>query len=156
MSSLAILLLLVMLARQGGGGGGGFLPNMPNPLAVDQARKKRAAEPAPAPLPPVAQAAKTLPAPWPQVPPSGLPPFGPGGWVPDHPPPAQVQARAWQLLSTLWKYGAGTMKTEKTAGRWITYRAEPMGKKKGVVAYRLRSDVAPEPPPEPQPSLLTS
>jgi len=82
--------------------------------------------------------AKTVPPPWPQAIPPGLPPF-PGGWTPDNPPPTAVQNRAWQLLPTLWKTGPKTRKTEQTQGRWITYVAEPMaGGKKGVVAYRQK------------------
>jgi hypothetical protein len=130
MSGLALLLILFVLARQQGGGtpepyhGRGLLPDPPAP---------------PPALPPIAKAAKQMPAPWPQAMPAGLPPFGPAGWMPDNPPPQAVQARAWQLLSSLWSQGPGAMKTEQTAGRWITYQAQPMGKKKGVVAYRLRS-----------------
>lgn len=80
------------------------------------------------------------PAPWPQVVPAGLPGFPGPGWVPDDPPGAGVVARAGQLLPVLWKHGEGTRKTEQTAGRWITYRATPMGKKRGVVAFRLKSE----------------
>lgn len=75
--------------------------------------------------------------PWPQSVPSGLPPF-PSGWEPDSPVGAGVAARAFELLPELWTYGAGTRKTEQTAGRWITYVATAMGTKKGVVAYRLK------------------
>jgi len=110
--------------------------------------------------PPVAPAAQTTPAPanvpvpivttatpvavkykapvaWPQVVPAGLPGFPGPGWTPDIPVGPGVAARAWQLLSQLWASGEGTFKTEQTSGRWITYRATPMGSKKGVVAYRL-------------------
>ncbi len=85
--------------------------------------------------------AQKQPVPWPQKTPSGLPQF-PAGWEPDEPPPQVVQNRAWQLLAPLWKRGVGATKTEKTAGRWITYQAQQMGKKKGVVAFRLRSEAA--------------
>jgi peptidoglycan hydrolase-like protein with peptidoglycan-binding domain len=92
----------------------------------------------------------TTPAPWPQVVPSGLPPFPGSGWTPDEPPGAGVVARAGQLLPELWKHGEGTFKTEQTGGRWITYRATKMGAKKGVVAYKLKSQpsvrAAVEPP----------
>jgi hypothetical protein len=131
MSGLALLLVLFVLARQQGGGtpepyhGRGLLPDPPAPT--------------PPVLPPIAKEAKKMPPPWPQAMPAGLPPFGPAGWVFDNPPPAAVQARAWQLLASLWSQGPGAIKTEQTAGRWITYQAQPMGKKKGVVAYRLRS-----------------
>ncbi len=74
--------------------------------------------------------------------PAGLPPF-PTGWEPDEPPPIAVQTRAMQLLPALWKRGAGTRKTEKTQGRWITYQAQAMGKKKGVVAFRIRPELLP-------------
>ncbi len=90
------------------------------------------------------EAAKKVPPPWPQAIPKGLPPF-PGGWEYDQPPPQAVQARAWQLLPILWKSGPGTRKTEKTAGRWITYRSEKTkGDKKGVVAYRIKSAFLPK------------
>lgn len=97
--------------------------------------KPPAAPAAPTPRPPAAPAVAT-PAPWPQVVPAGLPPFPGPGWVPDSPPGAGVVARAHQLLSQLWRHGAGTFKTEKTGGRWITYVARQMGAKRGVVAYR--------------------
>jgi hypothetical protein len=74
--------------------------------------------------------------PWPQVVPSGLPPFPGAGWVPDEPPPGPVVARANALLGPLWSGGEGTFKVEQTAGRWIAYRATRMGEKKGVVAFR--------------------
>jgi hypothetical protein len=77
------------------------------------------------------------PEPWPQAVPAGLPPFPGAQWVPDDPPGAGVVARATQLIPVLWARGAGTFKTEQTAGRWITYRATPMGSKKGVVAFKL-------------------
>lgn len=92
-------------------------------------------------------AAVPAPPPWPQVVPAGLPPFPGSGWVPDQPPPAPVVQRANQLLSQLWSAGAGTFKTEQTAGRWITYKASPMGTKKGVVAYRLAAAPTSAPPP---------
>jgi hypothetical protein len=149
MGSIAILLLLIMLARSQGGR---ELPTVPRPRDLPYS---------PEPFPPPSakrQAPSPVPAsapPWPQVMPEGLPPFGPAGWEPDQPPPIQVQSRAVALLSPLWRGGAGTRKTEQTAGRWITYVATPMGKKKGVVAYRLR---APSPPPTDAaaPALLTS
>lgn len=74
--------------------------------------------------------------PWPQVVPQGLPAFPGPGWTPDEPPPPQVVSRANQLITPLWGSGEGTFKVEKTAGRWIVYRATAMGSKKGVVAYR--------------------
>ncbi len=85
----------------------------------------------------VSKQADAAPAPWPQKLPVGLPPF-PAGWEFDEPPPQAVQTRAAQLLTTLWKTGPGKTKTEKTAGRWITYQSQKMGTKKGVVAYRIK------------------
>lgn len=82
--------------------------------------------------------ASTAPEPWPQVMPAGLPEF-PAGWEYDEPPPQAVRTRAWQLLDSLWKQGKGARVTERTADRWITYRAEnTKGGKKGVVAYRMK------------------
>lgn len=80
-------------------------------------------------------AAKLQPPPWPQAVPSGLPPW-PTGWKPASPPPAAVVSRAWQLLPTLWKSGAGTKKFENTGGQWYAYVASPMGSKKGVTAWK--------------------
>jgi hypothetical protein len=92
----------------------------------------------PAPSSPGGAQAST--APWPQVTPSGLPPFPGAGWQFDEPPPPAVKQRAGQLVSALWKGGAGTFKTEQTDGRWITYVAEIVASgKRGVVAYRVRS-----------------
>jgi len=95
--------------------------------------------------------------PWPQTTPPDLPAF-PGGWEYDEPPPAAVQQRAKQLVAPLWKQGQGSTRTEQTAGRWITYRAEIVASgNQGIVAYRIK---APKPPPrlprstgEPQASL---
>lgn len=79
--------------------------------------------------------------PWPSVLPTDLPVFPGKGWEFDEPPPPEVQKRAGALLSQLWKTGKGTHKTEKTGGRWITYQAQVVASgKRGVVAYRLRSD----------------
>lgn len=82
--------------------------------------------------------------PWPQVVPQGLPAFPGPGWTPDEPPPPAVVSRATQLITPLWGSGEGTFKVEKTAGRWIVYRATAMGSKKGVVAYRETSGPMPE------------
>lgn len=106
--------------------------------------------PAPRQLPSGALPAGTVPmppAPWPQVAPTGLPPFPGSGWEFDEPPPLAVQQRAGQLLSQLWARGAGTFKIEQTEGRWIAYRAEKVKSgKQGVVAYRLAvSRAAPSP-----------
>lgn len=111
--------------------------------------------PAPAPalpsgtvtLPPQVLTSTSSP-PWPQVVPPGLPSFPGGGWEFDEPPPLAVQQRAGQLVSPLWKGGAGTFKIEQTGGRWIAYRAEKVRSgKQGVVAYRQRKAAAPSKPP---------
>jgi hypothetical protein len=86
--------------------------------------------------------AEKAPPAWPQSVPSGLPPF-PAGWEPDEPPPQAVQTRASQLLPLLWKSGAGQTKKEKTAGRWITYQSQSMGKRRGVVAFRIKPEFLP-------------
>jgi hypothetical protein len=94
-----------------------------------------------------------VPAPWPQAVPSGLPNFPGSGWTPDSPPGPGVVARAQQLLPTLWKSGPGTFKTEKTNNRWITYAAQLMGEKRGVVAFRLREQTV-QPSAVPAPSAV--
>jgi hypothetical protein len=98
----------------------------PRPRAPDRSRRNGLT---------VVPSATTAPA-WPQVVPSGLPPFPGAGWTPDEPPPGAVVARANALLSALWASGEGTFKVEQTAGRWIAYRAQRMGEKRGVVAFR--------------------
>jgi peptidoglycan hydrolase-like protein with peptidoglycan-binding domain len=106
--------------------------------------------PAPSPAPPARPPAAlpAAPAPWPQVQPTGLPPFPGSGWEYDEPPPVAVQQRAGQLLSQLWSAGAGTFKIEQTAGRWIAYRAEKVKSgKQGVVAYRQATKRLPAPAP---------
>jgi len=115
-----------------------------SPQEQAEAHKQAAAQAAATPkiVPTSATIAVPIqPPPWPQVVPAGLPAFPGAGWVPDDPPGPGVVARASALLSTLWKHGAGTFKTEQTSGRWITYRATPMGEKKGVVAFKLAADV---------------
>lgn len=105
--------------RRGGGGGAAPKPQQqPQQLPAGQ---------------------QTSTPPWPQVVPSGLPPFPGAGWQYDEPPPAAVVQRAGQLVSQLWSGGAGTFKIEQTGGRWIAYRAEKVKSgKKGVVAYRVK------------------
>lgn len=77
--------------------------------------------------------------PWPQIVPSGLPPFPGAGWEFDEPPPAAVQQRAGQLVTPLWARGSGAYKVEQTAGRWIAYQAQIVASgRKGVVAYRQK------------------
>ncbi len=105
--------------------------------------KGASSTPAPAPAAPTQPGP---PPPWPSVVPSGLPPFPGSGWEYDEPPPPVVQARARQLLSTLWGRGQGAWQVEQTAGRWIVYRAEiTRGNKHGVVAYREKRAAAPAP-----------
>ena len=122
-----------------------YTPRGAQPRAPTRARRPAAATAAPAssasPAPPIVTPVSTAP-PWPQVMPSGLPPFPGAGWEPDQPPPSAVVVRANELLSPLWSGGAGTWKVEKTAGRWIVYRAVPMGTKHGVVAYRESAHAA--------------
>jgi hypothetical protein len=118
------------------------------PAAAPSAAPTPAARPAAAPaaaapkVVPISHttAVQVQPPPWPQVVPAGLPAFPGSQWVPDNPPGAGVVARASALLPTLWAHGPGTFKTEQTAGRWITYRATPMGQKKGVVAFKLATE----------------
>lgn len=88
------------------------------------------------------------PQPFPQVPPSDLPPF-PSGWTYYQPPPHSVVVRAWQLLKDLWTQGEGAIRQEQTDGVWVTYRAEKMADSKGalnvkgVSAWRIRPGAAP-------------
>lgn len=177
MSAFAFFLLMMLLAKQSGTGGGGAVTSA-LPVAAAKAQKEalaktyqaqktgnpvhqaeaKAAQTKAAVLTQAvrtaataktaATAAKTAPPPWPQAAPNGLPPF-PSGWVPDQPPPKAVQTRAWQLLPMLWKQGANARKTEQTAGRWITYVAQAMGPKKGVVAYKVRPGALPTASPPP-------
>jgi hypothetical protein len=102
-------------------------------------------------LPPSNPGQVTSTPPWPQVVPSGLPPFPGPGWEFDEPPPAAVQQRAAALVNQLWARGSGTFKIEQTAGRWIAYRAEVVASgKKGVVAFRQKRAA---PPPAPSRSV---
>jgi peptidoglycan hydrolase-like protein with peptidoglycan-binding domain len=108
-------------AARGGGGGAASKPRQPPQL------------------PPASGGQVSTTPPWPQVVPSGLPPFPGAGWQYDEPPPAAVVQRAGQLVSQLWSGGAGTFRIEQTGGRWIAYRAEVVKSgKKGVVAYRVK------------------
>jgi hypothetical protein len=126
----------------------------PAPAPTPAAQAEQASAPAAAKAPVIVPVSHTTavqvqPAPWPQVVPAGLPGFPGPSWVPDNPPGAGVVSRASSLIPVLWKHGPGTFKTEQTAGRWITYRATPMGSKKGVVAFKL----ATEPSVRPVPSI---
>lgn len=113
--------------------GGGAPPSAPTPSGSTTTRR-RPANGSRRPTVPTSAPAASSP-PWPQVMPTGLPPF-PLGWEPYEPPSGAVVARAAELLPQLWKGGAGTFKVEKTAGVWVLYRASQMGDKRGVVAYR--------------------
>lgn len=108
-----------------------------------------------------ARAARTPP-PWPQVVPSGLPPFPGPDWRPASPVTSAMAARAWQLLPQLWEHGEGTWKVEKTGDRWVVYKAAHTSPdKRGVVAYTSRQPsatadeapqaMAPASPPTPRP-----
>jgi peptidoglycan hydrolase-like protein with peptidoglycan-binding domain len=90
-----------------------------------------------------------LPPAWPQVVPTSLPRFPSTAWEFDNPPPPDVQQRAKQLVQPLWNQGARSYRTERTGARWITYQAQIVASgKKGVVAYRLKSE-APDRVPVP-------
>jgi hypothetical protein len=150
MTSGFVFLLIMLLLR--GSFGGSSLPKAAADAHLDAHKKRQKADRTGNPkdraeaaqatqtandLTKVAKQASSQPKPWPQTVPAGLPGFPSSGWEPDAPPPLAVQARASQLLAPLWKRGPGSHKTEHTAGRWITYQAQKMGPKKGVVAYRL-------------------
>lgn len=137
MSALAVFFLILLVSGRGSASPSSSAP-APHPFTPQPLTP---VPPTPARIPDLPhlapQPSAVQPAPWPQVVPQGLPAFPGHGWTPDNPPPAAVQSRAWALLHALWTGGPGTFKTEQTAGRWITYQAQPMGTKKGVVAYRL-------------------
>jgi murein L,D-transpeptidase YcbB/YkuD len=80
------------------------------------------------------QKAARTPPPWPQSVPADLPPF-PAGWAPAAPVTSAIVSRAFQLLPTLWSFGEGTWKPEKTGASWVVYQARQMGEKRGVVAF---------------------
>lgn len=80
--------------------------------------------------------------------PSGLPAFPGSGWEYDEPPPREVVQRAGQLVSQLWRGGAGSFTTEQTGGRWIIYQAAKVASgKQGVVAFRVKRARAIAPAP---------
>lgn len=155
-SGFAFLLLLFFLKQSGLSAGS--IRNLAIDAQADAAKKRADAHKSPAHEAAAQHAEKKAgdlakaaskanraakaPAPWPQAAPTGLPPF-PAGWEPDEPPPQSVQTRASQLLPILWKSGPGQTKKEKTAGRWITYQSQKMGTKKGVVAFRIKSEFLP-------------
>jgi len=158
MGTVAFLLFLILAAR-GQSQQAPQQPTAPVPTPGSPQQPPPTAALPPPSAPPAAQQAaqkaqakaQQQPAPWPQVMPAGLPAF-PSGWQADNPPPPAVVNRAWQLLASLWASGKpGAIKTEQTAGRWITYQAQlHAGNKKGVTAYRLRSEVAPTSTPAKQ------
>jgi hypothetical protein len=75
--------------------------------------------------------------------PGPAPPFPGPSWEYDEPPPPAVKERARALLTPLWTQGKGAHQVEQTGGRWIAYQAQiTRGKKKGVVAYRLKRTVS--------------
>lgn len=120
------------------------------------------AKPPPSVTVPASYKPTPTPQPWPQVVPQGLPGFPGPEWAPDDPPGAGVVARATQLIPVLWQHGPGTFKVEQTSGRWITYRATPMGSKRGVVAFKLATEPslvipssAPAPTPRPEPASVS-
>jgi len=132
------LLGLLLLAFSGGGS------------SAPAARRAPRGTPAPKQLPPA-------PAPWPAAVPDGLPPFPGAGWEFDEPPPVAVQQRAQQLVAPLWRQGKGSHRTELTAGRWITYRAEIVRSgKQGVVAYRVKDSSTLKRPPAQQATAPSS
>jgi len=141
MLSAGLPLLLAVWALAGRRDLSTHVPPPPGAGPAPAPRPRPAGAPTPAapPIVPVSHttAVQVQPAPWPQVVPAGLPAFPGAQWVPDNPPGAGVVARASALIPILWAHGAGTFRTEQTAGRWITYRATPMGQKKGVVAFKL-------------------
>lgn len=112
--------------------------------------------------------ARTVPAPSRTVPlpagPSLPPPTFPGPqWEYDEPPPPAVKARARELLSSLWASGKGSHQVERTGERWIAYQSQiTRGKKKGVVAYRIKRNApvasrrAPLPSSAPVPVFTSS
>lgn len=117
---LALIALLMLLLKGERGGGGGAPAERELPAGGEAKWEKTSA-------------------PWPQVVPGGLPKFPSTAWEYDEPPPKAVQQRAGQLVSPLWKQGAGAFKIELTGGRWIAYRAEKVRSgKQGVVAYRQK------------------
>ena len=130
-TSVALFMLLLMLS--GHTGNAQPAPQPVNPFP-----------PVPPPVPPTPGGA-----PWPQVVPPGLPPFPGPGWVPDEPPPPEVQARAQVLLPGLWQGGEGTFKVEQTAGRWIVYQAATHNGRQSVIAWREASAAT-------QPAVLPS
>lgn len=147
---------LLFLLMMGGAQNGRDISRRAEPAPPPRPRRRRprGRPPGPTPAPAPAEPAPTVRVsttptptvttpPFPQIVPAGLPPFPGPDWVPDSPPPPAVVARAQQLLPVLWQGGSGTFKIEQVGGRWIAFRATPMGSKKGVVAFRERSPSAP-------------
>ena len=149
MGAIELLVLLGLLLKAGskfGAPPGAPTASVPTPGPAVPARVPPAAT-APSPGQPStpAQAAAQMqaakaPQPFPQAVPAGLPPFPGPGWKPFVPTPSAVATRAQQLLPVLWQTGAGTRKTEQTAGVWTTYLATKMGATgqiRGVTAWKL-------------------
>jgi hypothetical protein len=153
MGAIELLFLLGLLLKAGSRFGGAApgvptasVPQAGPPVAPPRGGAVATAPPPGAPSTPAQAAAQTraasAPAPFPQAVPAGLPAFPGPGWKPFVPTPAPVTTRAQQLLPVLWATGAGTRKTEQTAGQWTTYLATKMGNAgqiRGVTAWKLAS-----------------
>jgi hypothetical protein len=151
MGAIELLFLLALLLKAGGAKlpAGVPTPSVPQQgPAVTPPRVAPAATAPPPGLPATTQQAKAqtqaakAPVPFPQAVPAGLPPFPSSAWKPFVPTPPAVATRAQQLLPVLWATGAGTRKTEQTAGAWTTYLATQMGQLRGVTAWKLVSATA--------------
>ena len=152
MGAIEMLFLLGLLLKAGGKlFPAATTPTASVPVPGPQVAPPRSPPAATAPPPgqpstPAQAAAQTqaakAPVPFPQAVPAGLPPFPSASWKPFVPTPPAVTTRANQLLPTLWATGAGTRKTEQTAGQWTTYLATKMGATgqiRGVTAWKLVS-----------------
>jgi hypothetical protein len=128
-------LALRYLFGMSGGGSHDFLFVPATPSGAPPLPAGRPAPALPSTSAPLSQSPAV--APWPSAAPSNLPPF-PSGWEPDIPPPPEVVRRAVELLPGLWTKGVNNTQQELVGARWITFRAEWMGPKKGVVAYRVK------------------
>ena len=151
MGAIELLFLLGLLLKAGsrapGTAPGAPTPSVPQagpPVAPPRGGAAATAPPPGQPSTPAQAAAQTraanAPVPFPQAVPAGLPPFPSAAWKPFVPTPPAVTTRAQQLLPVLWATGAGTRKTEQTAGTWTTYLATKMGATgqiRGVTAWKL-------------------
>jgi len=99
------------------------------------------------------------PAPWPASPPAWLPKF-PLNWVPFEKAPAEVIARAGQLIKQLHSQGLGRTQLEHIAGQWVTFVSRMHGTKKAVEAYKVKPSYQPyranpeEPTPKTSPRAV--